>query len=223
MSDNSFASINFSDPQSKSIFQDHKEKMCQEYKNINYSGFVEGFEITKLKNELESAFVVMGNVKNNMFNVNKQPIYLKYSAPNPPTYSSNFSGSGLPYPNEEIAFQNTPNRGVVPIVNGSFKFDLKYPSSYYINLGTVYIEPHVKVLIVDSNNNPLSNVETLNLGNGLPFRTLSWPTSRDWNKGALFYKNDNLPVRSQYKILLDSAYPSKNVMPENFWGLKPSC
>ena len=30
-----------------------------------------------------------------------------------------------------------------------------------------------------------------------------------------------LPVRTQYEILLDSAYPCKDEMDSNFWGLKP--
>jgi hypothetical protein len=217
MSDNSFGGINFSDPESKSIFENHKKNMCDEFKTVNDSSFVLGFDVSKFDDK--NGYIVKGTVKN-IYNVGN--LYLKYTASNPPTYGGNFSGSGLPHPSEEIAFENTPNRGVVPLVNGNFKFKLKYPNSYYINLGTVYVNPTVKVIVVDSNNKPLTNVEVLNLGEGIPFRTLSWPTSRNWNAGPLFYKNDNLPVRTQYEILLDSAYPSKNVMPKNFWGLKPA-
>ena len=38
----------------------------------------------------------------------------------------------------------------------------------------------------------------------------------------MFYKSlQTLPVRSQEQILRDSAYPKKNKMPKNFWGLTP--
>ena len=30
-----------------------------------------------------------------------------------------------------------------------------------------------------------------------------------------------MPIRTQEQILRDSAYPSNNKMPKNFWGLKP--
>ena len=88
-------------------------------------------------------------------------------------------------------------------------------------MGSVYIEPHVKLIVVDENNEPLTDVEIIRLGNGIPFRTLTWPSLRNWNKGPLFYENKDLPVRTQYQILVDSAYPDKNVMPSNFWGKKP--
>jgi hypothetical protein len=86
-------------------------------------------------------------------------------------------------------------------------------------MGTIYIPPQVRMVIVDKDNKELSKILTLNLGEGIPFRTLTWPKQRNWNEGSLFYNNQTLPVRSQYQILLDSAYPSKNVMPKNFWGM----
>ena len=112
--------------------------------------------------------------------------------------------------------------GVIEVINGSFSFNIRYPNSYYINLGTIYVPPQLRLMLVDKDNKQIGNLKTINLGEGIPFRTLSWPIKRDWDKGALFYKNDDLPVRTQYQILLDSAYPSTNKIPDNFWGLKPS-
>jgi len=37
----------------------------------------------------------------------------------------------------------------------------------------------------------------------------------------MFYCNNNLPVRTQYQILVDSAYPTVNNVPKNFWGTMP--
>jgi hypothetical protein len=214
MSDNSFAGINFNDNQSAQIFEIQKNTMCPRYKNLNESGFVININV---KNNNKNAFVVSGKLNY----PTSRKLYIKYSAANPPTYNSNFSGSGLPYPSEEVAFENTPNRGVVPIINGEFNFSIRYPNSYYINMGTVYIEPHVKLTIVDKDNNTIGETKSVNLGQGIPFRTLTWPVQRDWNKGPLFYKTNNDIVRSQYQILLDSAYPSKNITPQNFWGMTP--
>jgi hypothetical protein len=99
--------------------------------------------------------------------------------------------------------------------------NIKYPNSYYINMGTVYVEPNVKIILVDKDNKQIGKHRIISLGQGIPFRTLTWPRERNWNVGPLFYKVDDLPVRSQYQILVDSAYPSINKVPANFWGLDP--
>jgi hypothetical protein len=213
MSDNSFIPIKFDNNESKEIFEIQDKTMCSRYKTINESGFVAHLNITNN----EFAFFVKGNLEYSSM----EKIFIKYSAANPPTYSSNFSGSGMPFPNEDIAFENTPNRGVVEIVNGHFNFTIKYPNSYYTNMGSIYIEPYVNILLVNSNNEPIGKVNKISLGNGIPFRSLTYPELRDEN-GVLFYNNSGLPVRTQYQILLDSAYPSVNKEPSNFWGLKPA-
>ena len=215
-SGNSFASINFNDPNSPAIFEKQSQEMCPSYKKSNGNDFTFNLKLFK-KNDEKNAFIVSGNLEYPNF---KQKYYIKYNAPNPPDYNCNFSGSGLPFPNEEVAFENTPNRGVSEVINGDFKFVLKYPNSYYTNMGTVYVPPQVRMMLVDKDNKELSSILTLNLGEGIPFRTLTWPKQRDWNKGAMFYNNQTLPIRTQYQILLDNAYPSTNVMPKNFWGMK---
>lgn len=216
MGDNSFSGINFDDKESKKIFDIHSKTMCPQYKNLNENSFVINLKIKN--NNVNNSFLISGNVSGH----SNSEIFIKYSASNPPTYNSNFSGSGLPFPNETVAFENTPNMGVVQVVNGQFSFSLRYPNSYYINLGSVYVPPQVRLMLVNKDNKQMESIKTVNLGEGIPFRTLTWPNQRDWNKGSLFYKNDDLPVRTQYQILLDSAYPSTNKIPGNFWGLKPS-
>ena len=174
-----------------------------------------------MKND-NNVFMVNGSL-NGSLNLlsNVEKLYIKYWASNAPTYSQSFSGSGLPYPNEELAFQNSPNIGVVPVVNGKFSFSLSYPNSYYDNMGTVYVPPQVKVKVCNDKNIAVSKIQQINLGEGIPFRTLSWSPKRDWNKGPMFYCNNNLPVRTQYQILVDSAYPTVNNVPKNFWGSMP--
>ena len=218
-SNNSFGGINFSDPNSKNIFEEHNSKMCQKWNTINKS--LEICDVVVMKND-NNVFMVNGSL-NGSLNLlsNVEKLYIKYWASNAPTYSQSFSGSGLPYPNEDVAFQNSPNVGVVPVVNGKFSFSLSYPNSYYENMGTVYVPPQVKVKVCNNTNIAVSKIQQINLGEGIPFRTLSWSPKRDWNKGPMFYCNNNLPVRTQYQILVDSAYPTVNNVPKNFWGSMP--
>jgi hypothetical protein len=219
MGDNSFAGINFNDPESKSIFKNQEKMRCSRWNDNNISMFIENVKVLKLK---EYAFKVEGRVSGvEMNQLLHNKVFVKYVAPNPPTYLTSFSGSGLPYPNETIAFDNTPNKGVVEVINGHFSLTLKYPNSYYNNMGTVYVQPNVKLVVVNDKNHKLSEPQEINLGEGIPFRTLTWPRQRNWNNGPLFYDVQNLPVRTQYEILLQSAYPKTNTMPTNFWGLDP--
>jgi hypothetical protein len=148
------------------------------------------------------------------------PLYVKYWAASPPDYLSNFSGSALPYPNEEVAFENTPNKGVVEIRGGLFEFRLHYPNSYYVDMGSKYVKPQVKLILVNAANEQLSALYEINLGNGVPYRTLDYTPLRNWSEGPLFFQNVPL-VTTQENILRNSAYPATNKVPANFWGFKP--
>ena len=146
-------------------------------------------------------------------------------APAPPTYTTSYTGSGLPYPNPDVAYDNTPNRGMIKANNGNFEFRVRYPNSYYMGLGTVNNEPvcHVKICGEDTDN----KIHTVKLGNGIPFRMLTYPPLSLSGRGrssCMFYAGrDELPVRTQEQICRDSGYPEENIMPKNFWGLKPPC
>jgi hypothetical protein len=141
-------------------------------------------------------------------------------APNPPTYTTSYSGSGLPYVNPSIAYENTPNRGSVMAKNGNFEFRVRYPNSYYMGLGTVCVEPccHIKLCGNDK-------IHTVKLGNGIPFRMCSYPptvkNTRARENPMFYIGREDMPVRSQEKILRDSGYPEENLTPANFWGLRP--
>lgn len=62
----------------------------------------------------------------NMASYNKVEVV----APAPIDRMMNYSGSGLPFPCAEIAFENTPNRILVD-ASGKFKGRFAYPNSYY--------------------------------------------------------------------------------------------
>ena len=219
MSNNSFGSINFSDPESKNIFKTHEEKRCKKWDVLNKK--LDLCDVILIKND-NNVFMVNGVLNGNLNYLSlSDNLFIKYWAANPPTYNQSFSGSGLPYPNEEVAFQNTPNVGLVKVINGKFSFSIRYPNSYYDNLGTELIPPIVKIKVCNDKNIAVSKIQQINIGNSIPFRTLTWTPKRNWNKGSTFYSN-NLPVRTQQQILMDSAYPNVNEVPDNFWGLKPS-
>ena len=206
-----FAGISFGYDADK-IFKERDETMCNRW-TCNKSHYAD-CNIDVYSNPLGN-FIIKGRTNNGSAQA------VKYWASAPPTYSLSYAGSGVPYPNEFTAYENTPNKGVAKVVNGEFEFALQYPNSYYEQMGKKYITPHVHMVFSDQNSKNVSNVKYLPLGNGIPFRDLTWPRKRNWNIGPLFYCNNNLPVRNQEQILRDSGYPCVNEEPANFWGLKP--
>jgi hypothetical protein len=158
--------------------------------------------------------------------ISEPNVKIVYWAANPSDLNHSFSGSGLPFYSPDQAFTNMVNTGSLITDGYSFEFKLFYPNSYYVGLGSVYVPPQVYIKIC--NPNVKSNVQVINLGNGIPFRTLTYPAppSKNHRNSPLFYTNNNLPIRTQEQILRDSAYPVFNILPpktpDNFWGLKPA-
>ena len=146
------------------------------------------------------------------------PTTVIFWAANPPTYNGSFSGSGLPFPNPEIAYHNSINKGSVKTIGGHYEFKIRFPNAYYVGLGSKYIEPcvHIKICQADGED----KIKTINLGNSIPFRTLSHSKSQTQadsiDNSSFDATNKNLPVRTQEQILRDSQYPSQNKMPNNF-------
>jgi len=165
-----------------------------------------------IENSGKGEYVVKGQLLSN-----KKEKIIFYAA-NPATYNGSFSGSGLPFANPNMAFENTPNNGTIYTnENGEFEFKVFYPNSYYVALGTIYVSPHVFIKKCGD-----TEVHSIYLGDGIPFRMLTYP-NRPFTiarKCPLFYAKGGrqLHIRSQEQILRDSEYPIKNKMPENFWG-----
>ena len=184
----------------------------------NYNKWVNDYSLTQhscdgvVLDSGDGEYIVKGTIQTTSSNAT-----ILFWAANPPTYTTSFTGSGMPFPNAEIAYDNSPNRGAVKIKGSQFQFRIRYPNAYYTALGTVYVPPcvHVKVCENGSNN----DIHTIKLGSGIPFRMQTYPVGRT---SPLFYDGmDKLPIRTQEQILRDSGYPEKNIMPVNFWGLKP--
>jgi hypothetical protein len=172
-----------------------------------------------VENAGDGEYLVRGVVQNG-----PSDALITYWAANPPTFSTSYAGSALPYANPLMAYENTPNKGSVRAVNGQFQFRVYYPNAYYAGLGTVYVKPHVNIKVNDSRNPSGGETHKIELGEGVPFRTLTYapPPSTYPRKNALFYSGrESLPVRTQEQILRSAAFPEKNIYPNNFWGLKP--
>lgn len=103
---------------------------------------------------------------------------IEYRAPEPRDLRLSISGSGLPFPNEELAFGGH-NSGVVrPDDEGNYRFVIYNPNSFYtsdLNVrsgqGKLLVQPMMYLNVRLSNNN--SKQYTISLGPGLPLRGLS--------------------------------------------------
>lgn len=93
----------------------------------------------------------------------KQNLFIKYWAANPPNSTNNVSNINIPFPNKRVAFQNTINKGVVKIIDGNFKFELLQPYCYYTDNGVNYVQPNVKFIICDNDNIKCSPIYTIYL------------------------------------------------------------
>lgn len=138
--------------------------------------------------------------------------YISYVAPAPCETMTSFSGSGLPYPTKQQAFYNTPNIGKIKLNGNKFTIKLLRPNSYYLDFNTLK-KPHVQFVY---NTNSVIDIDLSN--EAIAYRSLQYPELRTKTKEEFY--NRKLPVRSQEKILRDSAYDDRKES-KDFWGLKP--
>lgn len=131
---------------------------------------------------------------------------ISYRAAKPGDRRASFSGSMLPFPSEEFAFQDTPNKGTVQTdVSGMFVIRLLYPNSYYDRRGNI-VHPYVELHDVAS-----GRTKRISLGTGAAFRLLDHPLNRsgpNFYSKIKKYNDDDVAVEDQYVRLLKFAYPS---------------
>ena len=153
---------------------------------------------------------ISGSIDDNVMNG-----MIQYVAAAPIERRATYTGSALPFATSAQALDNTPNKGSVELLrNNTFSISIKMPNSYYINLGTNLVPPTLYIMY-----NEGKKVISIKLADPVPYRTLTYPSSR---VNCLFYDGlDKLPVRTQEQILHDSAYPSDLKQHSNFWGSKP--
>lgn len=122
---------------------------------------------------------------------------LYYYAANTPDRLTNFSGSGLPFPSREVAFEGSPNIGRKLINNETkqFRLELLRPNTYY-DENYELVEPEVIIKYVLKNNK--TRVLNIPIDNKIPFRSLL----QNKNK-----KEINKIIETQEKKLLKNQYP----------------
>jgi len=119
-------------------------------------------------------------------------------AANPPMSMTNYSGSGLPYPCADHAFENTPNHQIID--GPTFDVQFEYPNSYYVDGATTKVAPSVFFGFTTHSSTAPTFVR-LDLPDPLPLRTL---THRPTRKGPEFYsrKAEIIGVPSSQEALL---------------------
>ena len=160
-----------------------------------------------------SLITIRGHIKGHVVNQK-----LVYAAAAPADKRSSFTGSGLPWPNADQAFDHSPNIGYVhtDAATGAFTINLQNPNAYYIALGSMYVGPKVYLSWITKDGS--KKERSIDLGQGIAYRKLTYPWQRS---KAMFYDNKRLlTVRSQEQILRDSAYDSTKEA-DRFWGSRP--
>lgn len=157
--------------------------------NDEYTSFSVAF------NGDHSLLQITGSVKNNALYNNVVII-----AANPIDRMSNYSGSGLPFPNYEIAFENTPNIHKVDS-SGLFNISFKYPNSFYMPDGINKIIPSIYFVITsDANGTNNSFRIQYELHDIVALRTL---VNRSARKNPEFYaaKDYILPIDTAENVM----------------------
>ena len=217
MGDNAFAGMSLG-YDSKNVFKYRDENMCSKWKAVEK---IVGPCKVKIYGNPYGNVVVTGTTNEVLAEINGgNALYVHYIAANSPTYGQSFSGSALPFTNEHIAFSDTNNKGVAEIKGGQFSFNIKWPNSYRKDMSKVLVGPQVKIQFC-SKNGPISGVYEVELSNPVPFRNVDFPPIRNFKDGSLFYcGTPNLPIRSQWVRLEQSAFPCGNYYPYgSYWGM----
>jgi hypothetical protein len=149
-----------------------------------------GVEGVVRRNQNDSTVTITGRVTG--LGTIAQTISWKASAP--VTRGIGFAGSGLPYPNKDIAYENTPNKGTVESIDGSFSIQLNgIPAGYYSGLGSIYVPPVVEFLSVLNDGKQFQSTLWIN-DTAVPYRwtsgapaTLRPETDTDDSTGRAMY------------------------------------
>jgi len=94
--------------------------------------------------EIENNKIKISGIVKNSLNYRKMII----TAPNPIDTITSFSGKGLPFPCEAIAFENTPNFSVID-GTGLIDVTFLYPNSYYTPDGYTKIKSPIVISLDD--------------------------------------------------------------------------
>lgn len=136
------------------VHTDAQKRQILEFKSPDFYG-------TVVYNSVNDTFTVNGNAPRSST--------IRYMAASPLWRNYSYAGSGLPYPDADMAYDGTPNKGVVKTtLDGSFSITVAHPSEYYINLGKTLLKPHIKIHLVEQKKDLV-----LLIGDYFPCRSLT--------------------------------------------------
>lgn len=166
-------------------------------------------KIQKVNNDITVIGILNDHVKNRK---------IKYIAACPADYRSTWTGSGLPFKDQEQAFDNSPNIGEISLnFDNEFKIQLMLPNSYAVGLGSIIIPPTLYIMYVDEEDK--HKKITIKLSHGIPYRHLTYPMER---KGPEFYATQfKLFPKSQWIQAIESSYPKVNQQYPDYYGARP--
>ena len=154
-----FASINYG-YDANAILKCRDESTCTKWQDIIHKNFQQ-CDIKGKVNQ-NGNYVFNGCLKDYLAKLsNNFDIFVQYWAPN--KAANNYSGKVLVYPNEEIAYEGTCNKGVSKTLDKEFTFTVENPNSYYTQMGKKLNNPLVKFRFCDGNGKILSNIYTIEL------------------------------------------------------------
>jgi hypothetical protein len=118
-------------------------------------------------------------------------------AANPVDNITSYSGSGLPFPNSDYAFDNTKNRHLIDN-SGFFDVVFTYPNSYYINGGRTKLIS--SLFFIFENHDGSKKFIRFELKDLFPLKTLN---NREARVGPEFYdaKYTLLPIDTAYEVM----------------------
>jgi len=156
-------------------------------------------------------------VKGQVTGLGSVPQTIQWQAAAPVTRGIGFAGAGLPYPNKDIAYENTPNMGTIESPDGSFSIELKgIPAGYYSGLGSIYVPPLVEFHSVMAGGKSFKSTLWIN-DTAAPYRWISGsPTAlkpeidtKESTGRAMYYMGrEELPLFDNQEALLRAkAYP----------------
>ena len=89
----------------------------------------------------------------------------------PPDRMTTYAGSGLPFANPDMAYEDTPNVGIVRASGGVYEIHVLFPNSFYVELGKQLLPPHLLVRACDPTGS--DDVKPIVLGHTIPGRGLT--------------------------------------------------
>ncbi len=148
-----------------------------------------------------------------------EPQHIRWLAAAPVTRGIGFAGSGLPYPNREIALDDTPHRGELASPDGSFSLLLNgIPAGYYSGLGSVYVPPLIEFFSTTRDGKRLHAALWIN-DTAAPYRWISGapaplrpaaPDEESMGRAMYYSGREAIPLfDSQEALLRARGYPAE--------------